>query len=168
MEPDLGPQDIALLREAINLAEEAERQGNLPIGAVIALDGEVIARGKNSIWQPSLELTRHAEMEALHSVPPHLWPRSRDMTLLTTLEPCLMCAGAILLHHLGRLVFGSTDPWGGVTSCQDTLPTYFRDEFSLVQWTGPALPSECDPLYARVLEYERHRGPTPPVQRADG
>jgi len=78
-----------------------------------------------------------------------------------------MCAGAILLHHLGRLVFGSTDPFGGVAACLDSLPAYFRHEYSLIQWRGPALPSECDPLYSRVLEYERHRGSSPPVRLAD-
>ena len=145
----------AFLRQAIRLAEEAERRGNLPIGAVITLDSQIIATGMNSIWQPTLELTRHAEMEALRHVPPHLWPRSREMALFTTLEPCLMCAGAILLHHVGRLVFGSSDPYGGVASCLDSLPPYFRQEFSLVEWTGPALPAECDPLYLRIQELER-------------
>jgi tRNA(adenine34) deaminase len=114
MEPNLNSQDGYFLREAILLAEKAEQRGNLPIGAVIILDNEIIARGSNSIWQPALELTRHAEMEALRSVPPDLWLKSREMTLYTTLEPCVMCAGAILLHQLGRLVYGSTDPWGRV------------------------------------------------------
>jgi tRNA(adenine34) deaminase len=80
------------------------------------------------------------------------------MTLFTTLEPCLMCAGAILLHQVGRLVYGSSDPYGGVAaSCVDSLPPYFKHEFTLVQWTGPALPAECDLLYLRVQELERLR-----------
>jgi tRNA(adenine34) deaminase len=165
---ETNPEDVAYLRQAILLAEEAEERGNLPIGAVITLDGRVIARGCNTIWHPSLELTRHAEMEALRSVPPHLWPRSKEMTLFTTLEPCIMCAGAILLHRLGRLVFGSTDPWGGVGTCLPALPGYFRKERALIEWTGPALPSECDPLYARAMEHERRRGagPTPQIPAA--
>jgi tRNA(adenine34) deaminase len=154
MKPDLHDQDLIHMREAIRLAEQAERCGNLPIGAVIVLGGEIIAQGRNSIWQPALELTRQAEMEALRGVPQQLWSKSRHMTLYTTLEPCLMCAGAILLHHLGRLVFGSSDPWGGVSSCLSTLPAYFRDEFALLQWDGPALPSECDSLYARIIKLE--------------
>jgi tRNA(adenine34) deaminase len=159
MEPNLNSQDGYFLREAILLAEKAEQRGNLPIGAVIILDNEIIARGSNSIWKPALELTRHAEMEALRSVPPDLWLKSREMTLYTTLEPCVMCAGAILLHQLGRLVYGSTDPWGGVSTCLGTLPEYFRDEFALIQWEGPALPSECDPLYVRIREQEHLRNP---------
>ena len=149
--------DLSFLREAIRLAEEAERKGNLPIGAVIVLDGQIIARGMNAIWRPAIELTRHAEIEALRSLPPHLRASCGEMTLFTTLEPCLMCAGAILLHRVGRLVFGSSDPNGGVASCLHSLSPYFKNEFSLIQWTGPVLPVECDPLYFRIQELERRR-----------
>jgi tRNA(adenine34) deaminase len=149
--------DFDFLREAIRLAQEAEQKGNLPIGAVIVLDGQIIARGMNAIWRPAIELTRHAEMEALRSLPPHLRERCREMTLFTTLEPCLMCAGAILLHQMGRLVYGSSDPNGGVASCISSLPPYFTHEFSQMQWRGPVLPAECDPLYSRVQEIERYR-----------
>ena len=147
-------QDTTCLRRAIQLAREAERSGNLPIGALVCLDGEVIAEGMNSIWRPVVDLTRHAEMEALRSVPAHLWSRSREMTLFTTLEPCLMCAGAILLHQIGRLVFGAFDPYGGVGVAVQNLPPYFREQFLLVEWIGPVLPEECDPLYTRARELE--------------
>jgi len=53
-------RDIDFLREAIRLAQQAERRGNLPIGALIVLDGVIVSRGVNSIWQPNGELTRHA------------------------------------------------------------------------------------------------------------
>jgi tRNA(Arg) A34 adenosine deaminase TadA len=103
-------------------------------------------------------------MEALRSVPERLWSRSREMTLFTTLEPCLMCAGAILLHQIGRLVFGATDPYGGAGVAVQSagvalerLPSYFREQFTLVEWTGPALPAECDPLCTRVRELEHAR-----------
>jgi tRNA(adenine34) deaminase len=153
----IGSRDVQLMQEAISLALSAEREGNLPIGAVIALDGEVIARGKNSIWQPGTALTRHAEMEALRSVPGELWARSGAMTLYTTLEPCVMCAGAILLHRIGRLVFGSSDPYGGVGQSLSSLPPYFEERLSLCQWVGPMLPEECDRLYMRVQELEDRR-----------
>jgi tRNA(adenine34) deaminase len=167
MDTKFSPEHQAFLREAVRLAQEADRRGNLPIAAVITLDGKVVARGMNSIWRPTYDLTRHAEMEVLRNVPSHLWWRSREMTLYTTLEPCLMCAGAILLHHLGHLVFGSADPVGGVAACLDSLPPYFKQELSLIQWRGPALPEDCDPLYARVLEREQRRGPSPPMDFAD-
>ncbi len=155
MSINLSGQQIGFLREAICLAEEAERRGNLPIGAVLVLDGGIIARGMNAIWHPKVALTRHAEMETLRNVPSHLWQRSREMTLFTTLEPCMMCAGAILLHRIGYLVFGSTDPYGGIGAALGSLPPYFQGAFSDTRWQGPAFPEECDPLYARVQELER-------------
>ncbi len=155
MDTNLDQQQLSFLREAIRLAEQAERRGNLPIGAVLVLDGMIVAKGMNSIWKPTMELTRHAEMEVLRSAPSHLWSRSKEMTLFTTLEPCVMCAGAILLHRIGHLVFGSTDPYGGVGVSLGFLPPYFREEFSLILWEGPILPTECDPLYKRIQELER-------------
>ena len=154
---DMQKDDFFFLREAIQIAQEAERKGNLPIGAVIVLDGQIIARGMNTIWRPAIELTRHAEMEAFRSLPPHFQVRYADMTLFTSLEPCLMCAGAILLYRIGRVVFGSSDPYGGVGCCLDCLPPYFKGVYSQIQWIGPALPEECDPLYVRVQELEQHR-----------
>jgi tRNA(Arg) A34 adenosine deaminase TadA len=77
------------------------------------------------------------------------------MTLFTTLEPCLMCAGAIPLHQVGRLVYGASDLYGGVSSCFDTLSPYFMDVLSLTEWLGPALSAECDPLYDKIRNLER-------------
>jgi tRNA(adenine34) deaminase len=154
---DMQDADLLFLREAIQLAQEAERNRNLPIGAVIVLDGQIIARGMNSIWSPVIELTRHAEMEALRNLPSHFQGRYAEMTLFTTLEPCLMCAGAILLYQIGRVVFGATDPFGGVTCCLDYLPPYFKQVYSQTQWIGPALPEECGSLYVRVQELEQRQ-----------
>ena len=154
MDANLDQQQISFLREAIDLANEAERNGNLPIGAVLVLDGAIVARGMNSIWKPKLNLTRHAEMEAIRSAPSLLWSRSEEMTLFTTLEPCVMCAGAILLHRIGQLVFGSADPYGGVGASLNSLPPFFRKRYSVIRWEGPALPGECDPLYERIQKLE--------------
>lgn len=160
MNTDLDQQRLSFLREAIRLAEQAERRGNLPIGAVLVLDGKIVAKGMNSIWKPNMELTRHAEMEALRSTQSHLWSRSKEMTLFTTLEPCVMCAGAIILHRIGHLVFGSTDPYGGVGVALGSLPPYFREEYSHILWEGPVLPTECDPLYKRIQELECLQSPS--------
>lgn len=149
--------DLLFLHEAIQLALEAERKGNLPIGAVIVLDDQIIARGMNSIWHPAIELTRHAEMEAFRSLPLDFQDKRAEMMLFTTLEPCLMCAGAILLNQIGRVVFGATDPFGGVTCCLDYLPPYFKQVYSQTQWIGPALPEECGALYVRVQKLEQRR-----------
>lgn len=150
----VSEHDLGCIRQAIRLACQAEEAGNLPVGAVISLDGEIIAEGKSAIWVPRFSPHRHAEMEALGSVPAHLWKRCGEMTLYTTLEPCLMCMGAILLHGIGRLVYGSTDDYGGAGAVVDRLPRYFAERLSQTEWVGPALPAECDPLFSRLTARE--------------
>jgi len=100
---ELSPFEKKCFQTAISLALLAEEAGNLPIGVVIALDGKIIAEGRNSIWKPEVSLSRHAEMEAMCIVPGGMWELAGKMTLYTTLEPCLMCMGAILLHGIGRI-----------------------------------------------------------------
>lgn len=147
--------DRLCLDEAVNLALDAEGKGNLPIGAVISLGGKIIARGQNSIWSPELCLSRHAEMEALAAIPSASKERARAMTLYTTLEPCLMCFGAILLHQIGSVLFGSADGFGGASTVIGCLPTYFANQFSMIKWSGPAYPEACDPLYQRIKSLEK-------------
>jgi tRNA(adenine34) deaminase len=139
------------LHRAVRLALEAERSGNLPIGALITLDGEVIAEAGNSILVPHYHPGRHAEMEALRLVPAELWPRSREMTCYTTLEPCLMCMGALLLHGVGRVVFGARDEEGGAGVALSHLPNYYANGAGVPLWIGPVLPEVCDALYQRVI-----------------
>jgi tRNA(adenine34) deaminase len=162
MENFLNKKDLSFLRRAIALALEAERGGNLPIGAIISLDGEIVAEGQNAIWAPKFNANRHAEIEALRNVPAELWPGSRRMTLYTTLEPCLMCTGAILLHSIGKVIFGSTDHYGGSGCALQSLPPAFAERLSKTQWHGPALPEECDPLFARALTLVTARKETDP------
>jgi tRNA(adenine34) deaminase len=154
----LSARDQDHLRRAIELAQEAGRIGNLPIGSVICLGDEVVAEGKNGIWAPRVELYRHAELEALRALPAELGDQLNKMTLYTTLEPCLMCAGAILLHQIGRVVFGTVDGFGGLGATAKRLPPYFAEQFSLTRWAGPAASKECDLLYERVIALERERG----------
>lgn len=143
-------QDINHLRRAVSLALEAERLGNLPIGAVITLDGEVIAEAGNALLVPHYHPGRHAETEALRRVPESLWPRAREMTCYTTLEPCVMCMGTLLLHGVGRVVFGAEDTEGGGGQMLSRLPRYYAGGDCTPLWVGPLLPEVCDPLYERV------------------
>ena len=126
MSTTLAGVELRFPREAIRFAEEAERRGSLPAGTAIALDGEIVALGVNWIWRTVLALTRRGEMEALSGVPPELWLRSGEMTLSTTLEPCVMCAGAIPLHGIGPLLFGAVDPLGSVGAVLGSLPPRCR------------------------------------------
>jgi tRNA(adenine34) deaminase len=152
------PADNLFMHRAIELAVLAEQEGNLPVGAVISLDGEVVAEGRSAIWVPKFDATRHAEIEALRAVPAELWKSSGEMSLYTTLEPCLMCFGSLLLHEIGRVVFGASDSYGGASSVLSHLPPYFQKRIENTQWLGPTMPSECDPLHKRLLAIEEARG----------
>ena len=148
---NITESDVSFFTRAIRLAREAEKQNNLPIGAVISFEGEIIAEGQNTIWHPKFNPNRHAEIEALRNVPAHLWECSGEMSLYTTLEPCLMCMGAILLHSIGRVVYGASDNYGGASQVIGHMPFYFEEKVSRTEWIGPAYPSECDPLFERVM-----------------
>ena len=143
--------DLNFLRRAIRLAFEAEAAGNLPVGAVVTLGGRVVAEAGNAVLAPAYHPGRHAETEALRLVPEDLWPRGREMTIYTTLEPCVMCAGALLLHGVGRVVYGARDTVGGAGSLLAHLPIYYADGAGVPLWVGPLLPELCDPLFQRVL-----------------
>jgi tRNA(adenine34) deaminase len=147
----LTDRDREHLQRAIELARDAGSRGNLPIGCVIGLDDRIVAEGQNWIWAPTLALHRHAEMEALRALPVELADRCRDMTLYTTLEPCLMCAGAIMLHSIGRVVFGAADAYGGLGVSAERLPPFFAEQYAQARWIGPAGSEECEQLYERVM-----------------
>lgn len=149
---EIAPHDLEHLQRAVALALEAEKIGNLPIGAVITLDGKVIAEASNAMLTPNYHPGRHAEIEALQRVPVELWPRSRAMTCYTTLEPCMMCLGALLLHGVGRVIFGATDEGGGAGKVLGHLPAYYADRKGVPSWIGPALPEICDALYQRARQ----------------
>ena len=138
------------MRRAIRIALDSERTGNPPVGALIVLGNSVIAEGASSIAVPVYNPGRHAEIEALRRVPLDLWRRSREMTCYTTLEPCLMCFGSLLLHGVGRVVYGATDREGGSHALLDHLPVYYADGVGVPALIGPIMSAECDELYERV------------------
>ena len=148
----LAEADFAHMRRAIQLALEAEARDDLPVGSVVTLNGEVVAEAGNAVLVPSYHPGRHAETEALRLVPASLWPRSREMCVYTTLEPCVMCAGALLLHGVGRVVFGARDPLGGAGPLLSMLPRYYAGGAGVPRWDGPLMPELCDPLLRRVVE----------------
>jgi tRNA(adenine34) deaminase len=105
--------DEDYMRLALAEAEKAAACGETPVGAVLVLGGEVISRAHNmrETWQ---DPTAHAEIIVLREASARLgrW-RLRDATLYVTLEPCLMCAGALVLARVNRLVYGCRDPKAG-------------------------------------------------------
>jgi tRNA(adenine34) deaminase len=141
--------DRRFMDRAIMLALDSEREGNLPVGAVITLDNEIISEGHSAVLEPTYHPGRHAEIMALRGVDDSLWPRARQMTCYSTLEPCVMCAGALLLHGVGRVVFGARDTLGGAGCILDHLPAYY-DEGGVYEWEGPLMQKACEPLYRRA------------------
>jgi tRNA(adenine34) deaminase len=106
--------DTAMMREALKLAIQAGLQGEVPVGAVVVKDGKVIGRGYNGPIA-SRDPTAHAEVRALRDAGRTLENyRLGDCTLYVTLEPCAMCAGAIMHARIERLVYGAADPKTGV------------------------------------------------------
>lgn len=105
------------MREALRLAREAEAAGEVPVGAVVVRGGEVIGRGRNSPIAAN-DPTAHAEMIALREAAAATGNyRLEGCTLFVTLEPCPMCAGALVHSRVDRLVFGARDlRFGGVRS----------------------------------------------------
>ena len=155
-------KDLEYLDQAVNLAREAQKSQNLPIGALIVLDNKVITKGKNAIWVPKYKPNRHAEIDAIEKVPPELWYRATNMTLYTTLEPCLMCLGTILVHRIGRIVYGSKDTHGGALCVFGHMPQAFETLLQSTIWEGPALPEKCNELSKMViamsLSHKREKG----------
>ncbi len=109
------------MRAAIAEARRAEAEGEVPVGAVIVHEGEVIGAGRNQ-RETSQDPTAHAEMIALRQAAAALgsW-RLMDTTLYVTLEPCPMCAGALVNARVPRVVWGCNDPKAGATETLYTI-----------------------------------------------
>jgi len=103
-------QDLAWMREALTLAREAENLGEVPVGAVVISEGKVIGRGHNR-RERDQDPVAHAEILAIRQAAESVggW-RLEGCTLYVTLEPCAMCAGALVNSRVERLVFGTHDP----------------------------------------------------------
>jgi len=106
--------DLLFMREALQLASCAEAEGEVPVGAVVVHDGEIVGRGWNKPIS-GCDPTAHAEIIALRDAATRLSNyRLPDCTLYVTIEPCAMCAGAIVHSRVARLVFGASEPKAGV------------------------------------------------------
>jgi tRNA(adenine34) deaminase len=105
--------DLELMQEALGEARAAELADEVPIGAVILFGGRIIARGQNRVLRDN-DPTAHAEMVALRAAAQAIGNyRLTGCTLVSTLEPCAMCAGAMIHARIDRLVFAADDPKAG-------------------------------------------------------
>src|SRR5438046_9867144 len=114
--------DGTFMQEGLSEARAAATAGEVPIGAVLVHDGEILARSGNRTIRDN-DPTAHAEMVVLREAARRLGNyRLPDTTLYVTIEPCSMCAGALVQARVPRLVFGADDPKGGaVRSCFEIL-----------------------------------------------
>lgn len=146
--------DEEWMRQALGLAQQAAEAGEVPVGALVVYEGQLISEGFN---QPILDHdpSAHAEMVALRSAgKARKNYRLPDHTLYVTLEPCVMCAGAILHARIGRVVFGAWDPKAGaVSSVYDVLSVNRLNH--QVEWTGGILEEECGELLRAFFRERR-------------
>lgn len=107
--------DAAFMARAIELAHQAERAGEVPVGAVVVKDGAIVGEGWNRPISTN-DPTAHAEIVAMRAAAANLSTyRLLDTTLYVTLEPCAMCAGAMVHARVKRLVYAATDPRAGAS-----------------------------------------------------
>lgn len=148
--------DEKWMREAIAQAHLARQAGEVPIGAVVVLDGEIIGSGYN-LRETQKNPTAHAEMIAIQEASRKLgaW-RLLGCSLYVTLEPCPMCAGAILQSRVERLVYGASDPKAG---CVGTLMDLLQDSrFNhRLPWRSGVLQEECAALLTDFFRGLRSR-----------
>ena len=144
------------MNQAILLAKEAEKLGEVPIGAIIVRGDEVLGRGYN-LREQTMDPTAHAEMIAIRNASQHLdaW-RLLECRLYVTLEPCPMCAGAIVQSRIPQVIYGTTDPKAG---CAGTLMNLLQEpRFNHRTEVIPnVLQEECSQLLTQFFRKLRNK-----------
>ncbi len=132
VQPTASPFDTAMMRRALEAARLGEAAGEVPIGAVIARDGAFVCAAHNAPVARK-DPTAHAEILALREAGVRLEaPRLPGATLYVTLEPCLMCLGAMVHARIDRLVYGAADPKVGATRLlREREPTGLNHRFAI-------------------------------------
>ena len=153
MEKNFSDFDISFMREAIALAKQAEELDEVPVGALVVRDGEIIARGYNT-RETTKCATHHAEIVAIEEACRVLggW-RLIGCTLYVTMEPCAMCAGAIINSRLPRVVYGAPDLRFGAFGSKIDLATVGLNHTPEV--VGGVLGDECRELLQGYCKKKR-------------
>lgn len=161
LSPGLGAEDEKWMRMALKAAKSAADQGEVPVGAVVVKDGSLIAAAGNQ----SIRLhdpTAHAEIRALRNAAQQLRNyRLPGSTLYVTLEPCLMCIGAIIHARVERLVYGAADAKTGAVCSLYSIGTDRRLNHPLVITSG-VLGEECSALLRTFFQEKRATGKQQP------
>ncbi len=149
--------DERFMQAALREAQEAREEGEVPVGAVVVCGGRIIGRGHNQRERLN-DPTAHAEMLALTAAATAVesW-RLEGCTLYVTLEPCAMCAGALVLARLARLVFGAMDPKAGACVSLYSIPTDDRLNHR-IDLTSGVLADECGGILREFFAHQRALG----------
>jgi tRNA(adenine34) deaminase len=150
----MGMTDEAFMRRALELARRAQAEGEVPVGAVVAMEEKILGEGWNRPIAAS-DPTAHAEIQAMRAAASALSNyRLTGATLYVTLEPCVMCAGAMFHARIGRVVFGASDPKAGAAG---SIVDLFKNEKlnHHAQLQGGVLASECGALLSRFFASRR-------------
>lgn len=151
--------DEGFMKEALRLAREAGAMGEVPVGAVVVKDEEIIGRGFNAPISRQ-DPTAHAEIVALRAAARRLGNyRLPGCALYVTLEPCAMCAGAIIHARIARVVFGARDPKTGACGSVASLFDEPRLNFHATVTDG-VLAAECGALLTNFFAAKRGRTET--------
>ena len=143
--------DECWMREALREAQAALQEDEVPVGAVVVKDGVIVARAHNLSRQNG-DPTQHAELLALQQAQRALGALT-GCTLYVTMEPCAMCAGAMVLTKLPRLVFGAFDPSCGCTGSRVDLTDHWF--YHSVETWGGILEGECAALLTEFFQRKR-------------
>lgn len=144
------------IHEAIAEAQAAERDGEVPVGAVVAFEGTIISRGNNRVLRDS-DPTAHAEIVAMRAAGKVLGNyRLERCSLYVTLEPCAMCAGAILHARIARLVYAASDPKAG--ACGSVLGVMNHPQLNhKVEVVSGLLAEECGAMLTDFFRARRQQ-----------
>lgn len=144
------------MREALKLANDAKQQGEVPVGAVVVIDGKVVGKGYNCPISQS-DPSAHAEIQAIRDAANHLGNyRLPDSTLYVTLEPCTMCVGALVHARIATLVYGAKEHRTGAVESQLQLLEASAHNHR-VQAIGGVLEPECRELLQAFFRARRKR-----------
>jgi tRNA(adenine34) deaminase len=146
--PLLG--DDFFMRKAIQLAELAYDEEEVPIGALIVHGTEIIGKGYNQTERLK-DSTAHAEMLAITAASNHLQSKYLvECTMYVTIQPCVMCAGAIVSSRLTKVVYGAYEP---KTGCSKFLPSSYLS--NQIEWSGGVMEEECRDLMQNFFKSRR-------------
>ena len=153
---NFSEQDILYMREALNLAAQAAQEDEVPVGAIIVADGQIVGRGFNR-REGGRDATLHAEIIAIREACATMggWRLPRS-TMYVTLEPCPMCAGALVQARVERLVFGATDPKAGAAGTVLDLTRHAALNHRL-EVEGGLLAAEAAELLQQFFRQKRHK-----------